>query len=303
MAGELQSVHARAVRSAFRRADELARRQFAAISRSQLLSQGNSRSRIAHWLAAGRLHPKHPGVYAWGREELSVEGEHAAALLLGGPGSALTGVSALWWLGLLHRRPWPIRVATPTRRKSASGVRFTHRPTLLRRFHRGLPVVPLPEALPAATRDLSRDSLRLVLARAEYERLLDRPSLEAVIRSGRPGAPALRAAVDAHLPALAACVNDRERDFVLLCERHRLPIPEPNTRIGRYRPDMLWRDAMLIVELDGVRAHSSPAQLAADARKQVELERLGYAVLRFTHERVASDGGGVAAAVRGLLPA
>jgi very-short-patch-repair endonuclease len=57
------------------------------------------------------------------------------------------------------------------------------------------------------------------------------------------------------------------------------------------------------VELDGARAHSSPAQLAADARKQADLERLGHTVIRFTHERVAADPGEVAAVVRALLPA
>ncbi len=157
---------------------------------------------------------------------------------------------------------------------------------------------PLAEALLAATQDLSRNSLRLVLARAEYARLLDRPSLEAVIGSGRPGARALRGAVHAHLPALARCANPREREFVLLCEREGLAIPEPNARVGRYRPDMLWADAMVVVELDGEAAHSSPAQLGADARRQAELEALGYTVLRFTHVEVRLRPAWVASRVR-----
>ena len=64
--------------------------------------------------------------------------------------------------------------------------------------------------------------------------------------------------MDAHLPQLARCTNRFERYFVLLCERHGLPIPDPNERIGRYRPDMLWREARLIVELDGHDAHRRP---------------------------------------------
>jgi hypothetical protein len=157
--------------------------------------------------------------------------------------------------------------------------------------------VPLAEATLAATAQLSRNALRLVLARAEYARLLDRPALEAVARSGRPGASRLRAALDAHLPALAACANGWERDFVLLCEREGIPIPEPNPRLGRYRPDMLWREARLIVELDGEAAHHSPAQLAADRRRQEWLESQGFTVIRFTHEEVAREPGRVAAAV------
>ena len=98
--------------------------------------------------------------------------------------------------------------------------------------------------------------------------------------------------MDAHLPHLAACANGRERDFVLLCERHGLPIPEPNTRIGRYRPDMLWPDRRLIVEIDGRRAHSTPAQLAADGRRQERLERLGYRVTRFAAARTSELASG-----------
>ena len=176
-----------------------------------------------------------------------------------------------------------------------------HDPTLDRHAHRGLPVVPLPEALLAATGDLSRDSLRLVLARAEFERLLDRRALEAVLRSGRRGTAALRAAVDSHLPALARCANGRERDFVLLCERHRVPIPEPNERIGRYRPDMLWREAKLIIELDGHAAHHTAAQRAADERRQTELERLGYTILRFTARQVRNEPERIVAALRPRL--
>ena len=158
--------------------------------------------------------------------------------------------------------------------------RIAHRRDLVRRFHRGLPVVPLPEALLAATGELSRDSLRLVLARAEFEHLLDRDELEAVLRSGRRGTAALRAAVDPTSPPSPAARTASSATSCCSASATALPIPEPNVRIGRYRPDMLWREAMLIVELDGRDAHHTAAQRAADARRQAELERRGYTVLR-----------------------
>jgi hypothetical protein len=162
-------------------------------------------------------------------------------------------------------------------------------------------VVSLAEAMLAATRHLSHNALRLVIARAEYERLLDRPSLEATARSCRPGSSKLRVAIDAHLPALARCETPLERDFVLLCEREPIPIPEPNARVGRYRPDMLWRDSMLIVELDGEGAHTTPAQLDADARRQAWLEAQGFTVLRFTWDDVRHNAQQTAARVRSHL--
>jgi hypothetical protein len=301
MAGEVQIADHSGHQSAVRRVGELARRQFGAVSRRQLLAAGVSAARIRSWLRSGRIHLRHPGVYAWGRAELSTEGELAAALLLAGPGAALASLTALWWMRLLNRVPSTIEVASPRRVVPRAGIEVSTLRPLERRRHRDMPVVPLPEALLAATAELSRNSLRLVLARAEFEHLLDRPELEAVLRSGRRGTTALRAAVDAHLPALARCANGFERDFVLLCERYRLPIPEPNVRIGRYRPDMLWHDAMLIVELDGHDAHSTAAQLAADARRQAELERRGYAVLRFTGAQVSDEANRIAAELRQRL--
>ena len=301
MEDERPIVGAIARRLAWERASEKAASQSWTIARWQLLDMGCSSDQIRHWLAIGRLHPVHPGVYALGRPELTPEGETAAALLHAGHGAALAGTSALWWLGLLHRRPVPTQVATPSRARTRPGVSVLHRNPLPRHFHRGLPVVPLAEAMLAATQQLSHDSLRLVLARAEFARLLDRRSLEGLIRSRRPGCLALRAAVDAHLPQLARCVNGFERDFVLLCERFRLPLPEPNARIGRYRPDMLWSEAMLIVELDGEGAHSTPAQLRRDRQRQAELEQQGYTVIRFTWEEVHREPVRVAAAVRRRL--
>ena len=225
----------------------------------------------------------------------------AADLLHAGPGSALGGLSAIWWLGLLHRQPDLIYVETPRRARARPGIRVTHRGDVERLWHRGLPVVPLPRALLVAARSLSHDSLRLVLARAEFAGLLQLRAVEAALGRGATGTAALRAAADAHLPALARCANGFERRFVLLCERHRLPLPEPNARIGRYRPDMLWREARLIVELDGTGAHSTPAQLAADGHRQTELERLGYTVMRFSWEDVSDRPEEVVAALRRCL--
>ena len=148
---------------------------------------------------------------------------------------------------------------------------------------------------------VSHDSLRLVLARADFEKVLDLAALDAALGPGRPGSSAIHRALAAHLPALAACSNGFERAFVLFCERHAVPIPEPNVRIGRYRPDMLWREQRLIVELDGRDGHSSAAQIAADNRRQAELERLGYRVLRFSWEQLQRESEAVLAQIREAL--
>ncbi len=288
---------------AAKRAVELASRQFWAIARRQLLATGFSAARIRSWVRSGRLHPSLPGVYAWGREELGGEGELAAALLYAGPGSALGGLTGLWWLGLLNRRPNPIDIDAPGRSRCRPGIRIRHPARVERTWHRRLPVASLPDALLAAAPALSRNALRLVLARAEFDAALDLTALHADLGPGRAGTTAVRAAMAAHLPQLARCANGFEREFVLLCESYGLPLPEPNARVGRFRPDMLWRDARLIVELDGRAAHHTAAQIASDLSRQAELESRGFRVIRFTWAEVHDDPAAVAAELRRQLGA
>ena len=270
------------------RAARIATRHFGAIASRQLIDAGFTRARIQRWVGAGRLHPRYPGVFAWGRPDLAAAGELAAGLLYAGSGAALTGLSALWWRKLLNLRPAQIHIDAPGYRRSRGDLRIRHPRRVERDWHRGLPVVPLAVALPLAADQLSHNSLRLAIARAEYEDILSLTELEADLRRGRRGGAAVRAAMAAHLPQLARCVNGFERQFVLLCEGAGLPIPEPNEPIGRYRPDMLWREAMLIVELDGHRAHRTAAQLQADATKQRHLESLGHRVLRVPRHELRS---------------
>lgn len=295
-----------AVRIAPRRAkihaDQLISLQGGSIARRQLIAIGFSDGRVKRWLGSGRLHhTAFPGVYAGGRPDLPEQGQLAAGLLFAGHGSALGGISCLWWIGYLHRRPDTIHIDAPGRVRPHAGLSIRHPARVERLWHRDLPVVPLHAALLAATAQLEHDSLRLVIARAEFDRKLSLPSLQQALGKGVAGSVALRLAMDAHLPQLAKCANGPEREFVLLCEARGIPIPEPNERIGRFRPDMLWEEHRLIVELDGWRAHTTPAQLAADAKRQEWLESLGYTVIRFTHDQVRHRPDWVAATVRTAL--
>ena len=283
------------------RAAQVARRHFGAIACRQMLAVGFTSQRIYRWREAGRIFWRYPGVFAWGRPDLPVEGELAAGLLFAGHGAALTGLSMLWWLGLLGRRPDRIEIATPCFGRSRDDLRIIHRPEVPRWWYRDLPVVALPDALPVAAPALEVDSVRLVLARAEFEGFLSLTKLEGSLTRGRPGTAKVRAAMDRHLPQLARCENGLEREYVLLCERHGIEIPEPNVRIGRYRPDMLWPGRRLIVELDGWRAHHTAAQLASDERKQAALEGRGYGVERFTRDEVFEQPDRVARLTRTFL--
>lgn len=279
----------------------LADRYFGALSRWMLRDQGHPPSRIDHWLASGRMFACYPGVYSWGRPDLPEKGRLAAGLLYAGPGPALGGLTSLWWRGLLEDRPRLIHIDAPGHASSRQDLVIRHPRRIERTPHRGLPVVDLAAALLTASADLDHNALRRVLAQAEFEEMLSLAALQAAIAGGPPGSRALRAAMSAHLPQLARCRNPFESDFVLLCERFGLEIPEPNVRKGRYIPDMTWERHKLIVELDGKRAHRTAAQKGRDAARQRWLEARGYTVIRFSWAEVQFAPEAVAARLRPYL--
>jgi very-short-patch-repair endonuclease len=95
--------------------------------------------------------------------------------------------------------------------------------------------------------------------------------------------------------------SDLERDFLRICRRHRLPLPEVNVRIGPYRVDFCWRGQKLIVETDGYQYHRGRQAFRDDRERDVALGLRGYAVHRFADETITEDPDGVAATLRSLL--
>jgi hypothetical protein len=267
----------------------LAARQSGRVSREQLEHLGISNARVARWLRDGYLQRVHPRVYAVGHRAPSTEGDLAAALLYAGPGAALGGATALWWLALIDRQPPTIEVTTPNRRASRPGLRVNDRKDPNRIWHRQLPITPVALALLEYAAGAPHDRLRRVLAEAEYRRLLDLDAAYALLGRGRPGSAKLRAALTRHQPRLALTRSVLEERFLALCESARLPLPECNATIEGLMVDMLWRGPRVIVELDGHDAHDSPAQIERDRRRELRLRGAGFVVLRYTWDQITRE--------------
>ena len=92
-----------------------------------------------------------------------------------------------------------------------------------------------------------------------------------------------------------------EKDFVRLCDEHGLPRPEVNTHIEGMECDFVWRDARLIVEVDGYAFHRIRSVFVSDREKDVILRLAGWTVLRFAYEHVTDRPAWVAAAIRRSL--
>ena len=80
-----------------------------------------------------------------------------------------------------------------------------------------------------------------------------------------------------------------ERVFLPLCERGDIPIPEVNVTVDGVLVDALWRDARVVVELDGNRGHRTRAQIEKDRRNDLRLRAAGYTVLRYTWDQVTEE--------------
>lgn len=272
----------------------MAGRQYGVISIAQLRRAGVSEDAVRGRVLSGRLHRVHRGVYAVGHLALPLEGRCMAAVLaLGGGlgsgrgdsdrdrsvldhwGAAVSHRSATALWRLLGPAEGPINVSVIRGGRAKRRDIRVHRPRSLEPVHvtlcRGIPVTT-----PART---IADLRRAILLH----------------RSGAISTWELRRAIrQANVLGLPVEEKDRrdrtrsdlERDFLLLCRRHRLPRPEVNVRIGAYLADFLWREERLVVETDSYRYHRGEVAFHDDRARELELMRLGYHVLRLSEAQI-----------------
>jgi very-short-patch-repair endonuclease len=73
-----------------------------------------------------------------------------------------------------------------------------------------------------------------------------------------------------------------------------------HTLANPIKPDLMWTDERLVVEIDGSE-HMEPDHFAADRRRDVDLQLAGYAVLRFPNSEVEHDVVQVLARIERML--
>jgi very-short-patch-repair endonuclease len=95
--------------------------------------------------------------------------------------------------------------------------------------------------------------------------------------------------------------SDLERDFLRLCRRSHLPVPEVNVRVGPRLVDFLWRDRRLVVETDGYRFHRGKVAFEDDCARDLDLRGLGYEVRHFTYRQVHEEPARIATDLRDVL--
>jgi very-short-patch-repair endonuclease len=253
----------------------------------------------------GWLVPVFRGVYGIGHTPRTRRGWYVAALVAAGDQSALSHRTA----AAVHRMLGAARqlhLTVPRSAKGLAGVRI-HRPRALRR--EDIVVVDgLRVTSPARTLlDLADLCKRRVLERAidqaEFHRL-HLPLGEVHDRARRrPGRRLLRAVIAEHVAGSTITESEAEDLCLALVRRAGLPRPEPQAQLWGRRRDFVFRDARVVVEIDGRQAHDRSVAFERDALRDAEVVVNGHRPLRFTRRAVKFDGGYVGATLRAVLEA
>lgn len=286
------------VRAKVMRAADL---QWGRVSARQLRTLGATEGRITRWIRDGYLRHVLPHVYAVGHVAECVEADLIAAILYAGPGAMLSHATALWWHGLLEHQPLTIHVSTPRKCASQPGIRVHSRRSVEPIHHRRLPTTTVSQALLDFSTTAPVDSVVRVLAEADYRRVLNHRELSAISGCGRPGSANLKRALGQHTPELARTKSKLERAFHALCRRGHIPVYEVNHRLCGITVDAFWADLGVVVELDGVRGHATPAQIRRDHRRDLTLRAAGYLVVRYSYDQVMYEADAVLADLRTVL--
>ena len=260
---------------------DLAATQLTIITHGQLLELGVRPRTIEAAVARGRLHRIHVGVYSLlPQRGWPARAAEQAALLACGKTAVLSHHAAARLHGLRVVAPDEIHVTVVGDRR---------RPGL--RVHRtgGLHADDVTRVGRLLVTSIARTVVDLspYLSDRALEHLLDqalkltsRTRLEDALSrlAGRPGTGRMRGLLDPERPSSDTWSVAEER-LLRLLRRAGVPAPEVNVALGRYVPDLLWRDQRVIVEFDSRAHHSGTASRLRDDRRHNELTSWGYQVI------------------------
>ena len=193
-------------------------------------------------------------------------------------------------------------ISTPRRiRAVIPGAEIHFRRSLDREIVDGVPCTTVTQTL----FDLAAsEPLKLVsraLAQLDFERKLDADGLRAECGSTRQGSARLLAALDSYIPQLSRTRSELEDEFLYLCKRFGIPLPETNVIVHGKEVDCYWREAGLVVELDGQGNHGTAAQRDRDERDALRLRAHGLTVLRYTGGQLEAEAPLIAAEIHTRL--
>jgi len=264
----------------------VAGRQHGMVARWQLVAAGFDGDAIAYRVRAGRLHPRHRGVYAVGHVPVSPLATAMAAVLACGENAVLSHRSAAALWRILPRWPHPVEI-TARAGRTLRGIHVHRSRTLTPQdvtHDHGIPVTTPNRTLLDLADTLPDRELTRAQNEAYVLKLTTPPALASFL-TRNPGRPTSRLTPERSATA-APTRSHLEDDFLRFLARHDLSQPELNQRIAGYEVDAVWRDKRLVVELDGYAYHATPQAFERDRERDATLLAAGFSTLRITHRRL-----------------
>jgi predicted transcriptional regulator of viral defense system len=303
-----------------RRVARTSARQHGFVTLAQALGAGLTKAAVRHRVQTGRWRRVHLGVYAVNGVPETWAGVAMAATLAAQPRRAgaeapvaVAREAALWLRGV-DRLGLPDHIDLIVRAARAPRVRGArvHTSRTLTAAHvttvDNVPVTTGPRTLVdlAGAGYGQATSLGLLddLVCADLAKPAEVHDLATQMRKGRAGVGLL-----ADLTGQDAAARFRswlERTAAEVFTAGHLPPPAWNVALndgdGRVGiVDAVWAEASVVVELDGLRFHSTPAQRQRDRARDRRLQLAGWTVLRFTWEDVTRRPDLVVAQIRRAL--
>jgi very-short-patch-repair endonuclease len=282
---------------------ELARRQGGVVALWQLLELGFTAKTVEHWVETGRLHRIHRGVYAVGHRAIVWKGRLTAAVIACGPEAVLSHRSAAAWWALLPSERARVDVTAP-RRHRLKGI-DAHTSALDacdHTVHEDIPITTIARTLLDLAEVVPARRLAAAMEAAERMKLFDLAAVHDVLQRspGRRGHKQLRSLLSNYEPE-PMTRSKLEIAFWEFIEEEQLPRPDGNALIGPYEVDILWAAQRVIVELDSREYHLTTEAFERDRSRDIELQVVGYVVIRVTPRKLRNERSRLAAQLRTLL--
>jgi hypothetical protein len=269
--------------------DALVARRGQVVRTAELKAAGLAESTISYRLRSGGPWQRVlPGVAVLHSGPPTSQERLAAALLYAGGGAMVTGRSALRLYGVRSARAnGDVHILVPHKRRRASKddvvIERSRRLPLHRSVDR-IPVSPIARATVDATRRMTDlREVRALVAEVVQRQLCSIAELGEEIKRASVRGSALPRRVLAEVAAGVRSVAEAEARELI--RRAGLPHPLWNEDVydakGRWlgRPDAFWPDLGLVLEIDSLEWHLSPASYRATQARQRRLAKAGLMVL------------------------
>jgi hypothetical protein len=279
---------------------------YCVISRHEALEIGLTAAQIRTRVQSGAWEVACRGVYHLAGAPLGPMARLRVAAIVGGPGSAVSHLSAAWLWGVAGPcESVTIPTVTVPRRRlvRVAGIRIVRNRHPVRVVMRkGLPCTDPVRTIVDCATDVTPAELDDLVDRALAHKIVAIERLAKAVAGGpefrhHRGRPLLLAHF--HARGVSGSPHPSVLESRMARVLRRCNIPEPKAEVcwgpdRRYRLDFAFADIRLVIEVDGWAGHFAPEKRRSDHQRDRRLWQAGWTVLRYDWWEVTYDAARVA---------